>query len=320
MGISKADAGRGAQKGDDHMTGTVKPSPFSYEGTKELKIIKSPEGVPFPLKGVDTAVIRILAKYRLLNRFNLEKELAMMLPRKLHKPDYKKELKMLEEKGYLLRYVYAGTDEKEQTGRENLNLYGLTGIGYKEAAKREIYVQHKVSLEGMRLTTTAALELASLNQWHIGIRRLYSDMIQSEYYQEFRHVKRDKGIILPSVFVLKGRRLSLAKRMTLAALPYPKKRKEIGTFLNTILGINAFVKENADTLPFPMYIILVDGFGQMEEACREVYNYKLLQPMDLYFAMDINTAGERILRWIYQCSISSDETNIRYETVNLLTD
>lgn len=291
----------------------VLPSPFSYQEGKELYIQQNrvTKDATMTFRGNNTAILQILAKYRVLNRFNLERELRLHLPPKLHKPDYVKELHELEAAGFVMRYAY---ETDLTSGRDNLVLYALSKKGCDYAKKKGYLLRYESAKEGERITTTAALEFMSLNQWHIGIREGYKNSIVKEYYQDVRFLNDNSGITLPSVFELKSKHLTLSSHTTLVTMAYTKKKENIGVLLNILLGVNTFVKERS--LPWPVYIILVDGYDAMQEAYCEIYRYEMLKWIDLYFSLDMHTTKKNQLERVYRCSM--DEKNIvRYETVAL---
>lgn len=292
----------------------IRLSPYSYTG-KELAVLKK-NGKEGELYGIDIAIIRVLAKYRLLNRANLECALRMLLPAKLHKPNYVKEINNLYEQGILLRYAYDG---KAKSGRENLVLYGLTRKGYETAAKKQIEVSHKQTDKGKRLATAAALELASINQFHISTLLRYGDIVGSEYYNEIRHVKEDVGVLIPSLIQLTHKSLLLGNTITLIAFAYPKTKEGEGAFFNTLLGINTFTREQEDLCLHPMYVVVVDSFERMMEANDRIYAYVLLRRLQIYYTLDMHTAGEGHLKWVYRCQKDTNN-DMRLETVYIMGD
>ncbi len=298
----------------------VQLSPYSYIQGKELKLNfcqkKKNEG---ELYGIDVAVIRVLAKYRLLNRSNLECAVRMLLPAKYReKPNYTKEINGLYEQGILLRYAYV--ENAQRSGRENLVLYGLTQKGYDTAAKKGIEVTHKQTDKGKRLTTAAALELASINQWHIATLYRYGDMVENEYYSDIRHVKGDVGVFIPSLIRLAGKTLLLGNTVTLIAFTYPKTKEGEGAFFNTLLGINTFTREREDFCVHPMYVVIVDSFKTMMEANDNIYAYALLRKLQIYYTLDVNTAGAGHLKWVYKCIRDINSNNVKLETVHIMRD
>lgn len=293
----------------------IQLSPYSYIPGKELAVRQKNRAKEGELYGIDVAIIRVLAKYRLLNRANLECAVRMLLPAKLYKPNYIKEINNLFEQGILLRYAY----DKAKSGRENLVLYGLTQKGYETAAKKQIEVTHKPPDKGKRLATAAALELASINQWHISTLCRYGDMVGTEYYSEIRHVKEDVGVLIPSLIQVTHKSLLLGHTITLIAFAYPKTKEREGAFFNTLLGINTFTREREDFCVHPMYVVIVDSFERMMEANNRIYAYTLLRRLQIYFTLDMHTAGEGHLKWVYRC-LKDTNNDMRLETVYVMGD
>lgn len=294
---------------------SIQLSPYSYIPGKELTVRQKNGGNVSELYGIDTAIIRVLAKYRLLNRANLECAVRMLLPAKYHKPNYIKEINSLFEQGILLRYAYDG---RAKSGRENVVLYGLTQRGYDIAAKKRIEVSHKQTDKGKRLATAAALELASINQWHISTLCRYGDIVCAEYYSDIRHIKEDIGVFIPSLIQLTHRSLLLGSTITLIALAYPKTKEGEGAFLNTLLGINSYTREREEFCVHPMYVVIVDSFERMMEANDRIYAYVLLRRLQIFYTLDMHTAGEGHLKWVYRCQKTNND--IRLETVYVMGD
>lgn len=290
-------------------------SPYHYEESLQMQVAQNKKPKAVHIQGNEAAIIRTLAKYRILNKRGIVAAVNRLLPAQRRKPSYDKEIGILFDGGYIKKYSYKDMDN----GRSNVVAFTLTDKGNAYIADNQIRISYIPITDKQRYDTSSVLEHLTLNLWHLRLLEKYEPYIQNESYQLITRIQEDKSTIIPSCIMLENKEWSLLKRFTVTALPFIKVSNEItkGAFLNSIMAINSFLNQNKRTHKLSFIIVLVDSFKQMEEAGNLIASYLPLGKMQIYYAIDEFVNDEQPLKWIYEINVSEDKKSVRYDLIDL---
>lgn len=291
-------------------------SPYHYEKETQMQVTHNKKPKTVEIKANESAILRVLTKYRVLNKKNITDAVNRMLPEHRKKPNFDKELNILYDGGYVKKYSY----KDAKSGRGNVVAYTLTEKGLCHARDKHLNIPYVPLTDDKRYSTAAILEYLTLNTWHLKILSCYPEYILSESYQLPSRVQDEKNIIIPSCIMLKNEAWSLLKQFAVAAVVYKKSDTETatGVFLNTLLSINAFLNQNKKIHKLSFIILLVDSFQQMEEANNLIYSFEPLQKIQVYYAIDEFINDEEPLRWIYEIDKSvNTKKAVKYNLIDL---
>ncbi len=291
-------------------------SPFQYNEKVQMQVAQNKKPKEIEIRANESAIIRALSKYRVLNKKAITDAVNKMLPAARQKPNFDKEISLLFEGGYLKKYHY----KDAENGRGNIVAFTLTEKGVYYAKNKQMRFAYKPLLDSQRYSTAAILEYLTLNLWHLRILECYTESIHGETYQLITRIQEDKNTIIPSCITLENEEWTLLKRFSVAAIPYVKTKDEQskGVFLNSLLSINAFFNLNKKTHRLSFIIILVDSFQQMEETSRILYSFIPLRKLQVYYAIDEFVNDKEPLRWIYEVDRSIDnKKSVKYNLIDL---
>lgn len=291
-------------------------SPYHYEKTVQMQASHNKNPKKVDIKANESAILRAMAKYRVLNKKAITEAVNRMLPAHRQKPNFDKEVNILYDGGYLKKYHYPDA----KNGRGNVVAYTLTEKGLSYVTERQMRLPYQPLTDDKRYSTATVLEYLTLNTWHLRLLLSYAEHIQSETYQLPVRVQNEKNVIIPSCIMFKNDEWSLLKQFAIAAVPYKKANNEeaVGAFLNTLLSVNAFLNNNKKIHKLSFLILLVDSFQQMEEANSLIYSYEPLQRLQVYYAIDEFINDEEPLRWIYEVDKSVDaQKAVKYNLIDL---
>lgn len=290
-------------------------SPYHYDENVQMQVAQNKKPKEIEVRANESAIIRALTRYRVLNKKAITDAVNKMLPGPRQKPNFDKEVSILFEGGYLKKYHY----KDAKNGRGNIVAFTLTEKGIQYAKDKQMRFNYKPLRDTQRYSTAAILEYLTLNLWHLRILNCYTDSIHGENYQLITRIQDDKNTIIPSCITLENEEWTLLKRFSIAAIPYIKTNEEEakGVFLNTLLSVNAFFNLNKKVHRLSFIIILVDSFQQMEEASRMIYSFMPLRKLQVYYAVDEFVNDEDPLRWIYEVDRSTDIKNsVKYDLID----
>jgi len=290
-------------------------SPYHYDEAMQLSVAQNKKPKEIEVRANESAIIRVLTRYRVLNKKAITDAVNKMLPIPRQKPNFDKEVGLLFEGGYLKKYHYKNI----QNGRGNIVAFTLTEKGIHYAKEKQMRFSYNPLRDNQRYSTAAILEYLTLNLWHIRILTSYENSVRAESYQLITRVQDEKNTIIPSCITLENEEWTLLQRFSIAAIPYIKADVEEsrGTFLNTLLAINAFFNLNKKMHRLSFIIILVDSFQQMEEASRMIYSFTPLRKLQVYYAIDEFVNDEEPLKWIYEVDRTTDtQKSVKYNLID----
>lgn len=290
-------------------------SPYHYEDELQMVVAQNKKPKNIEIKGNEAAIIRTLAKYRLLNKNCIAIVVNRSLPEERKKPDFEKEIGILFKGGYIRKYYYPDME----SGRGNVVFFALTERGIAYGSDKQMKFTYVPLKDTEKYETAAVLETATLNLWHIRLMDCYSSYIRNEGYCMPVRVLEDKNAIIPSCIALKNSEWSLLKEFTVAAIPFCKKDavQAQGAFLNSLLSINAFLNENRKLHKRSFIIVLTDSFKQMEKASDIIYSYQPLQKLQVYFAIDEYVNDENPLQWLYEVDRDTGKNTTKFLLIDL---
>lgn len=292
-------------------------SPFYYDETMEFDIIIQKKPKKVNLQGNEVSIIRALAKYKLLNKRCIKEAVHLSQPQNRHRDSYDTELGLLFKGGYIVKYQYP--DQK--SGRANVVLYALSAKGIAYAKEKDI----KVPVENIRkdatpvFDTPAALEIASLNAWHIRLLTCYKGRIGAEIYDKPVTID-EKTAIIPSCVTIKNNKSCIYPAVTAVTVAFKKTEtaEAMGSFLNKILALNLFSKRYADEYQNPVVIVITESFTQIERAAIKMQLFKPLENLQVYYTIDEYINKLSPLEYLYSAKNDIHTATTRYALINLL--
>ena len=289
-------------------------SPYEYNENRQMDVLQNKRPKEIKIQGNEAAIIRVLAKYRLLTKSGITTATNRLLPEKRRKPTFDKEISLLFEGGYIKKYCY----RTSSNGRENVTAFALAENGIKYATEKQMRFFYDPIKDNNKYTTHAVLEILALNRWHIRLLETYSSFIQSEGYQTPARGTEEKNMIIPSRISFINEDWSLLKQFTIIALPYTKDEtiESKGTFLNSLMLINSFLNANRKSYKLSFIVTLVDSFEQMERARALIRSYKPLAKLCVYYAIDEFVNDENPLKWLYEVTYRESDNAIRYDLID----
>jgi hypothetical protein len=305
-------------------------SPFSYYGG-EFNIVATEEHMDLQIKGNEAAVLRALAKYKVLNARCIAAVVAQMMPQDRRKSSYEKELDLLYRADYIIKYQYPqekivkSNDEQEDNAvtRGNTVLYALSakGIAYADSKKIKVGLRSEEPENTPVYSTAEALEQAELNTWHIRMLETSSDIIQMELYDYLTRVEYGVNAVIPSCIQIKHRKGDgfILRSLTVAAVPLAKMEdlNTEGHFLNRLLAVNSFLRQNERNLRNAFIVILVDSFMAAEKAYTMLQAYTPLDDLHVLFALDEFVMEVEPITHLIKIDIDPENGDIVHSLVNL---
>lgn len=292
-------------------------SPYQYDPERQLCIAQHKKPQNIKLQGNEVAIIRTLAKYRVLVKSGIYEMVNETLPENRRKPNFDKELNNLFKGGFIRKYHYEGA----QNGRENLVVFTLADKGTKYAKEKQIRFSYTPISDEERYTTSTILELVTLNMWHIQNIKKNKENIRTESYQFSVRLPEGKNAVIPSLITFNNSEWSLLEEFTIAAIPfYKENNKEIkGAFFNSLMSLQSFFSTNKSVHKNHFIVVLVDCFEQMKLASEIIYEFKVLQRLQVYFSIDEYANDEQPLRWLYEVERGKDTNSntTRYNLIDL---
>ena len=290
-------------------------SPYHYDEDTQMEIARSQKEKKVDIKGNESAIIRTLATYRLLNKKCISILVNRMQPEERKKPNHDTEINNLFQGGYIKKYEYPSATN----GRGNIVLYALTDKGIEYALNKQMRFPHKPLKDDKMYNTSTALEIAVLNSWHIRLVECYKEYITTEIYETPIRILEDKNSVLPSCITIKNEEWSLLKEVSVAAVPYCKEQtpQTEGVLINSIMAINVFFKNNKRVHKRPFIVVLVESFDQMEKASIMIHSYQIIQKLQIYYALDEYVNDTNPLQWLYEVTRDSETGNTRYIMIDL---
>lgn len=288
-------------------------SPYHYDPQIELEILQNKTAQKITIKGNEAAIIRALAKYRLLQKSGITSCVNKMQPENRQKPNHDSEIHNLFKGGYIRKYSYPDA----VNGRQNIVLFSLTQKGINYAIEKEMKLAPGILSDLQRYYTATALEIAAVNQWHLRLMDAYKDYVTLEMYEMPVTVSEDKNAIVMSCINFKNKEWSMLEEFCVAAIPFNKDDSEEaeGVFLNNLFALNSFYKTTKLFWHGKKFIvILTESFAQMEKVYSFLSAFKIQIP--IYCALDEYVNDKNPLQWLYEIT-REDTGDIKYTLIDL---
>ncbi len=264
------------------------------------------------LRESEDGIIRVLAKYRLLDAAQIKMALNDVQPSDHIKNRYDKDFELLYANGFIKKYEY-GTSKKDEDKRI---FYALAGNGYRYVKKKHIRLCYKPVKQTEKYSKETVIETSRLNQWHLRLKSLYEDDILEEYYEHSVRVLHNKYTVIPSYFVLRNKNWRYSRKFSIVSIPFPQNddEKSSGTFLNSLLSINAFIKESGTRTS--MTLILTENYLQIQKAAGLIRSYTPLEGMVVYYIPADYVKKSQPLSWIFKVE-PSGENEFSYTKIDI---
>ena len=109
-------------------------SPYEYNENRQMDVLQNKRPKEIKIQGNEAAIIRVLAKYRILTKSGITTATNRLLPEKRRKPTFDKEISLLFEGGCIKKYCY----RTSSNGRENVTAFALAENGIKYATEKQM--------------------------------------------------------------------------------------------------------------------------------------------------------------------------------------
>ena len=233
------------------------------------------------------AILKILYKYRILNKRNLEKCLNT-------KKGSRWKLNMLPKMLRMLRkanLIDALGIKKDNLDNYHVILYRITETGSKQIGKE--YDKGLFETPDKDL-----LKRASLNQWHIGILRNYKEIVKEARYYSFYI---PNGLPVPSMITIKSKNKGSVKgQISVFTYPAPRSINEIQPFFKEILKLHSVLCENE---------------AHASWTAWHTNKYRQTRPFYILYSQDLITNTESALENLLSCDLN--EEGIIHASVDL---
>ena len=277
-------------------------SPYTYLPGREMIISASSSKTKIRMMNTENDIIRLLAKYRILERYMID----ILL--KLHgfveqKWSCKDTVSTLYNAGYLKKYEYPNEDDK--VGTQIIAAYALSTKGIRYAEKKKWQFHYEPLPDSKRYDTPTVLEVLTQNLWHCSILQKYKGKIEDEQYELTVSASRNRWAVIPSLFKINDGRAGFRGRISVAAIPLKKNddgKPDQSVVLNTTLVANAFLSESITKYKSSIIVVICDNFDQMEGMHKFIKSHKVLEQLSVFYTLDYFVRNdEDPLNWLFIC-------------------
>ena len=299
-----------------HPADIILPSPFHISQNQRIEIENrnrrcshaeidklSSRGI---LNTIDFAIMKMLARYRYVNAYNITVALAQELPDGYQKDNYKKNLRKLVKAGILLRYTItesiSGDNSKRPTAITSpLRFYELSYGAYTYIAP----LVHDRCQPRPALTDPQILRQLALSQFVIHLEKNYAPCLQ-QVMLDIQIMCETKNIFVPAR-IYTSVTPSLPS-LDICLLCARDDTESIKTLLSTVPLLSKHLEENREPQRKSMIIILTENMCDIPNIQHRLLAENNSVPPNLFYVTDTSILSAPLFQNLFLCH----ESNLQY--------
>lgn len=303
-----------------HPFDIILPSPFHISQNQRIEIENrnrrcshaeidklSSRGI---LNTIDFTIMKILARYRYVNAYNITIALSQELPAGYQKDNYKRNLRKLVKAGILLRYTItesiSGDNYKQPTAISSpLRFYELTYGAYTYIAPLE----HDRCRQSPALTDTQLLCHLAVSQFVIHLKKNYVSCLQ-QVMLDVQVMCGTKNILIPARIYTSA--TPSHPSLDICLLCVRDDAESINTLLTTAPLLSRHLEENQEPKRKSMIIILAENMCDIPDIQHRLLTKNNSVPQNLFYVTDTSILSAPLFQNLFLCH----ESNLQYRILH----
>lgn len=297
-------------------SGIILPSPFHFDDNhhivnenknkncthSEIDMLSS-KGL---LNTIDFAILKLLAKHRYLNAYNITIALNQELPEGYRKEDYKRNLRKLVKAGILIRYAIARSFSGEETEQtlaiaSSLRFYELSHGAYTYIAPsvQDAFISKR------RLSDSQIFHSLAVSQFLIHFNADYQLCVTSIQKDVVIKTGEETLYIPAEIHTSASESLPSLRICLLCARDNTESRE---TVLATLPLLSHYLNYNLEQNSKSLILLLLENMCDIPDMHHRILAMYNTLPTNLFYITDTSVLTAPIFQNLYLC----DETNLQY--------
>lgn len=258
------------------------------------------------LNTIDFAILKLLAKYRYLNAYNITIALKQELHEGYQKDDYKRNLRKLVKAGILIRHAIGHSVSEEETEQSfviasSLRFYELSHGAYTYIAPSipDSYKQKRI------MSNLQVFNSLAVSQFLIHFNADYQFCIKSIRRDIVLNAGEETLNIPAEIHTFASEILPALRICLLCARDNAESRK---TLLTSLPLLSHYLNSNPEQDYKTLILLLVENMCDIPDIHHRILTMHNTLPPNLFYITDTSILTAPIFQNLYIC----DETNLQY--------